>query len=241
MYAIDCFSLLSFTKETWGNLVLGRKALVPNGHLFLSYIQEIVTIDSRGKIRVVETSPENQLLRETIVSAQHSNPRSKDCSIRLQVLSSDPVYYTSPLLYAVSDLLQDGYKDIMVYSYSYGFKDFSEPDLSALFSDISEGRATLHWKRLFYIQDKRADRRDMVLINLPGCDIKNLIDRLNHDIVVWGTLLPEQGHWIVSADQLGLWDIDGKGNAKIISIPDKYKKTAREVIDKLFAPGGHWY
>lgn len=241
IYAINYFDLLSFRKETWGNLVVARKLLDPTGHLFLSYLKEILTIDSRGKIHVIETAPENQLLREAIVSAQHSNPRSKDCSIRLQVLSSDAVYYTAPLLYAVSDLLQDGYRDIMLYTSASLNKDFSESDLSALFSDFSEGRARLFWKRIYYIQDKREDRRDLVLVNLPGCAVENLIDQLNRDIVLLGTLVPEQGHWIVSADQLGVWDIDGKGNAKIIAIPDQYKKTAPQVIAKLFASGGCWY
>jgi hypothetical protein len=242
VYAINYFALLSFEKDTWKNLSRARKLLVQNGHLFASYLNEILTIDAKGKINVVETSPENQQLREAIVAAQRSNPRSKDCSIRIQIESLTPYFIAGPLLYATSDLLEDGYQDIMIYAPSPGLKQLSESDLSALFSDIStsKGKTTLHWKRKFLITDIRQDRRDMVILYLKGFDFHSIMDRLHRSTVLWGKLVPEKGHWLVFADQLGLWDIDGLGQKKIIFLPKEHEKTAKEFIEKIFAPGGHW-
>lgn len=86
-----------------------------------------------------------------------------------------------------------------------------------------------------------AERRDMMILNLPGTELKYLIDNIHHDILVFRRVVSEAGHWIVSADQLGLWDIDSKGNVSAIYLPEAHKKIARGIIEKLFAEGGHWY
>ena len=48
--------------------------------------------------------------------------------------SVDPFFTVAPLLYAVSDLLQDGYRDIIIYTFSANIDDgFSEADLLSSF------------------------------------------------------------------------------------------------------------
>ena len=63
VYAVNYCALLTFKKDTWRNLVSARKIVAPAGHLFVSYLDEILTIDSNGKISVVETWSGNKRLR----------------------------------------------------------------------------------------------------------------------------------------------------------------------------------
>ena len=243
VYAVDYYALHSFRKDTWRNLAIARKLLAPNGHLFVSYLDEIFTIDPMGKIFVVGTSPYNKLLRDTIVATQRSNPRSKDCSIRMQMMSGSPCFITGPLLYAISDLLQDGYQDLVIYTFSTHLDWFSESDLSELFSDLfaGKGHASLHWKGMYYIQGRNEDRRDMVILDLRGVEVHDLMSELNRTVVLLGRLVPDNGRWIVNADQLGLWVVDGNGRSKAIAVPEENRKTAQKLMAKLFAPGGCWY
>jgi hypothetical protein len=82
----------------------------------------------------------------------------------------------------------------------------------------------------------------MVIFNLRGLELRPLIDKLNHDIILFGTIMPENGHWVVLADQLGLWDINGKGDARMLASPsDNNIGRANQLVKKLFAHGGNWY
>jgi hypothetical protein len=240
-YAVDYYPLFSFQENTWNTLTTVRKLLATKGHLFVSYLQESLRIDSQGKLQVLTSSPENQVLRKTISSAQRSNPRAKENSLRFQLVAANPLFITGPLLYALSDLSEEGYRDINVFAFSMKRFGVSESDLSTLVSDMTGEHASIHWQKLCYVHHKQEDRRDMVILSMPGVEIHDLLDQLHHDILVLGTILPEQGHWIIHGDQLGIWDISGLGVRKPIFIPDAHKNTAKKMIDALFAEGGHWY
>ena len=240
-YAVDYYPLFSFQENTWSTISTARKLLTPKGHLFVSYLQESLRIDPEGKLTVLTSSPENQTLRKTIVSAQKSNPRAKENSLRFQLTASNPLFITGPLLYALSDLSHEGYRDINVFTFSMKQFGLSESDLSTLVSDITGEHASLHWQKRYYVRRKQEDRRDMVILSMPGVEIHDILDRLNRNILLLGTILPQQGHWIVHADQLGIWDISGLGIRKPIFIPEAHKNTAKKMIDALFAEGGHWY
>jgi hypothetical protein len=240
-YAVDYYPLSSFQENTWNTISTARKLLTPKGHLFVSYLQESLRIDSLGKLTVLTSSPENQALRKTIVAAQKSNPRAKENSLRFQLTASHPFFIAGPLLYALSDLSNEGYQDINVFTFSMKRFGISESDLSILVSDITGEHASLHWQKRCYVHRKQEDRRDMIILSMRGVEIHDLLDRLHRNILLMGTILPAQGHWIVHADQLGIWDINGLGVRKPIFIPEEHKSTARKMIDALFAEGGHWY
>ena len=238
-YAVSCYTLLSFQKNTWGTLPAARKLLLPKGHLFVSYLQESIRVDAQGKVHVLTSSSENQLLRKTIVAAQRNNPRDKESSLRFQ-LASEPLFVPGPLLYALSDLFEEGYRDISVFTFSWQ-NDMSESDLSAFISDATGGKASIHWQKSCYIRHKQEDRRDMIIFSFPGVEIDGMIDKLSRDFMILGTLLPREGHWIIRGDQLGIWDINGMGFRKAISVPEANKKKAEKYLDALFAEKGHWY
>ncbi len=240
-YAVDYYLLPSFQENTWNTISTARKLLTPKGHLFVSYRQESLRIDSQGKLQVLTSSPEIQALRKTIVAAQKSNPRAKENSLRFQLSASNPIFISGPLLYALSDLSDEGYQDINVFIFSMKEIGVCESDLSTLVADITGEHASLHWQKICYVHNRQEDRRDMIIMSMPGVAIHDILDRLHRQILVFGTILPKQGHWIVHADQLGIWDISGLGVRKPIYIPEAHKGTARKVIDALFAEGGHWY
>ncbi len=52
--------------------------------------------------------------------------------------------------------------------------------------------------------------------------------------------MSDNGHWIISADQLGIWDVKANGNAKAVLVPQGQEKSAREIIEKIFKRGGGW-
>jgi hypothetical protein len=242
IYGINFYLLTTFEKGTWKTLALARKVLAPNAHLFVSYLAENIRINALGNIDVIDSSSENKLLRDSIVAAQRKNPRSKSSSLRIQTLSTDPFFYTGPMLYAVSDLFQDGYQDIMLFTNSYGLEGFSETDVSSLFSDLLKERGSvgLQWKKLYYVTDIHEDRRDMIILNCKGIELKEATNWLNRYIVIFRRIVPQQGFWLISGDQIGLWEVDGLGCPRNISPSKEHEKAAKELMSKLFASGGHW-
>ena len=241
-YAVLYYDLYSFQKNTWSNLTKARKLLAPNGHLSVSFQNEILTIDATGKVSVIESDPRVQLMKKTIVDALRSDFKSKDRSLRLFVTSSDLFFYTTSLLYAISDLVDDGFTDITVFSSMPRTELFSTADLSAVISDAAANRASvsLRWAKISGIRDKRADRRDIVIFNLPHIKLDQATDFINHDVVLLGLVMSDNGHWIISADQLGIWDVKANGNAKAVLVPQGQEKSAREIIEKIFKRGGGW-
>ena len=238
-YMVNSYAFLSFKKNTWGTLPAVWKLLLPKGRLFISHFQESISFDTEGKIRVLASSPENQALRKAIVTAQHNNPRDRGSSLRFQ-LYSEPIFVTGPLLYALSDLIEE-YKTIYVFAISLRQNDMSESDLSRLISDATGGKATLHWQKKCYVYDSQTDRRDMIIFSFPGVDMEQQAKPISREIMLLGTILSKAGHWIIRGDQLGIWDIDGMGMRRAISVPEAGRKKAEKCLDTLFAERGHWY
>lgn len=236
VYSIASVGLSACMKDEWTTLLNTRKLLAPNAHLFVAYGTEFIRFDGQGSFEILGSDPHVQDVRKCVVNDLTSEVRRKDKTIKVAVTSSDWTIFPSTLLYAVNDLVQKGYEDIVIQVCLKSDK-IAMTDLSALFSEVSKKKASLIWKNHYYIRNAQADRLDMYVMNLPGLEIDNVKTFMSHEAALSGMVLGEQGHCVVYADQLGLWDVKGSGTMQLVKAPQGDPKKAYKLMDEIFSSG----
>lgn len=242
-YSID--ALRSDTSiETFDNVLSAKELLDQNCHVFFSYFAEIVSFDAKGVVHVLETSQLSQAGRETIVAAQLKNPRPKDRPVRIIAETSNPGFFFNTLFYAVSDLCNQGYQDIVINVPDIrGFYADLRPTITRLFSLLNTRHSTItfHWKGTIYLRDRIGDCRDLAIFWFDNVDVQEFGKNLNDGVIVLGSCMTDQSHWIVCGKDLGLWDVDGKGATHMVLVHKENKELAMAIMHDIFKPGSPWY
>lgn len=227
------------------DIVKARTFLAEGGRFIFSQPEGTVAFSNNSGVEVIEMTQKARTECNAITATQFYSQRSKDRTIRVAVATSNPRFYFGSLLFAMSELLKNGYSDIFISAmYPKGSTDPFCKSISSFFDLLNlknSSPITFQWKTKTYVGTKQEFRKDLVLIWLDNVDIKDKIDELTNMIVLTGSSLPEHGHWIFCSKDLGLWDIDANRNVTALEVPKNKEVAVTALVKELFSQGLPWY